>query len=320
LPLLAAELPGKDRALPGIGGRGAFQNLRALPVYHLSSMTSHVSAAPAVQRVPRDVAGWAALFDVATLPVLAQTAATLEAARANEDAVDAHLLAETISADPLMTIKLLSHLGHLRRGREGSEPETVTAALVMLGIPPFFRHFGPQGAVEDLLADQPDALDGFRAVLRRSHRAANFATGFAVQRLDHDVAVIHSAALLHDFAELLLWLHAPRLAQEILQRQQADPGLRSVDVQRTLLRVTLPELQHELMLRWRLPKLLSHIADDSRHNDSAQVRNVLLAVRLARHTAAGWDNAALPDDVRDIADLLHLGHEPTLQIIRSIDA
>ncbi len=99
-------------------------------------------------RVPRDVAGWVSAFDLTAVPVLADTAATIEDLRAHEDGVDAHVLAEAISVDPLMTLKLLAHVGHLRRGRDGGEPETVTAALVMLGIPPFFRAFGPQEAVE----------------------------------------------------------------------------------------------------------------------------------------------------------------------------
>ena len=37
---------------------------------------------------------------------------------------------------------------------------------------------------------------------------------------------------------------------------------------------------------------------------------MLLAVRLARHTAGGWDNAALPDDIADIAALLNLRTAP----------
>ena len=282
-------------------------------------MSQPATADSSLAGCPRDLAGWSAGFDVASLPILDETALILEAARSNEDAVDAHLLAESIAVDPLMTLKLLAHLGYLRRGREGGEPETVTAALVMLGIPPFFHHFGPQHSVESHLAAQPWALEGFIAVLRRSHRAANFATAFAVQRLDHDVAVIHSAALLHDFAELLLWLKWPVLARELASRLSADPTLRSADAQRELLGTTLPEVQHALMLRWRLPQLLSQIADDSRHNDSAQVRNVLLAVRLARHTSNGWDNAALPDDIHDVAALLHLGLEPTERLLREID-
>jgi HD-like signal output (HDOD) protein len=273
-----------------------------------------------IAKAPRDAAGWAAQFDPASLPVLDETAAQLEGLRACEDAVDAHLLAEIIATDPLMTLKLLAHVGRLRRGREGSDAETVTAALVMLGIPPFFRAFGPQETVEQRLADHPDAIDGFRAVLRRSHRAANFALGFAVHRLDHDAAVIHEAALLHDFAELLLWLRAPDLALEITRRQAADPALRSAAVQRELLHVELPELQNLLMKQWRLPALLVDITDDKRHNDSLQVRNVLLAIRVARHTAHGWDNAALPDDITEIAALLHLGLDPTRKLLLEIDA
>jgi hypothetical protein len=51
----------------------------------------------------------------------------------------------------------------------------------------------------------PEALAGVRAVLRRAHRAAAFALGFAAHRLDPDAAVIHEATLLHNFAEVLLW-------------------------------------------------------------------------------------------------------------------
>jgi HD-like signal output (HDOD) protein len=273
-------------------------------------------------RAPRDVAGWTALFDYARLPVLAATAATLEDLRPNEEVVDARLLAEAISNDPLMTLKLLAHVARLRRGRgrEGSDTETVTAALVMLGIPPFFNAFGPQDTVEERLASQPAALEGFRSVLRRSSRAARFAIGFAVHRLDHDASIIYEAALLHDFAELLLWLCAPTLALEIAARQKADPALRSGTVQRELLHVELAELQHALMIAWRLPSLLVEITDDHARAVTTQVRNVQLAIRVARHSAQGWSNPALPDDLREIGAMLQLGPEPTQRLLLEIDA
>ncbi len=273
---------------------------------------------------PPTLAAWVGCFDPARLPVLAETAEMLEALRAREDAVDARLLAEVVSADPLLTLKLLAHVAALRRsrdsdGEERSDTETVTAALVLLGIGPFFRAFGRQDSVEDALADEPDALAGFRAVLRRSHRAANFAIGFAAHRLDHDAPVIHGAALLHDFGELLLWLHAPALAVAIARAQSADATLRSACVQREVLHIELADLQHALMQSWHLPALLVQISDD-RHADTAQVRNVLLAIRVARHSSGGWDNPALPDDVAEIADLLQMGNEPTWRLLRDIDA
>lgn len=273
-----------------------------------------------ITRAPRDVHGWAGLFDYQALPVLARTAAALEEFRAMEDAVDAHMLAETINTDPLMTLKLLAHVAHLRRGREGSEVETVTEALVMLGIPPFFNAFGPQEAAEDRLDGLPAAQAGFERVLRRSHRAARFAIGFAVHRLDHDAALIHEAALLHDFAELLLWLHAPSLALRIAQAQADDPTLRSATVQQTVLNAELVDVQHALMQRWRLPTMLVRITDDHAQQMTTQLRNVMLAIRVARHSADGWDNAALPDDVREVAELLQLSPDAAGRLLHEIDA
>ena len=273
-----------------------------------------------ITRAPRDVAAWSALFDLQRLPVLESTAAALEEMRVMEDGVDAHMLADAVVSDPLMTLKLLAHVAHLRRGRDGGEVETVTQALVMLGIPPFFRAFGPQQTPQAWLAGQPEALAGFEAVLSRSHRAARFAMGFAVHRMDHDAPVIHEAALLHDFAELLLWLHAPALALQIAGLQAADNTLRSAVAQQAVLNTDLAALQHALMLAWRLPSLLVRITDNHSKEPTSQVRNVLLAIAVARHSALGWDNAALPDDVRSVAALLHLSQDAALRLLREIDS
>ncbi len=277
------------------------------------------SVAPFVTKAPRDLAAWAALFDHADLPVLATTAEALAELAANEDAVDAHMLADAIVDDPLMTIKVLAHVAQLRRGREGSDTETVTEALVMMGIPPFFRAFSALPVVEDLLAEHPAARAGFRRVLRRARRAARFSMGFAVHRMDHDAAVLHEAALLHDFAELLLWLRAPALATVIEERQLGDPTLRSAAVQREVLHVELDELEHALMQRWRLPALLVQISDGHARHATAQVRNVQLALRVARHSALDWDNAALPDDLHDIAALLNISPDAADRLLRDID-
>lgn len=272
-----------------------------------------------ITKAPRDLAGWVALFDHSALPALAATVEALQELGENEDAVDAHLLADSVVNDPLMTIKVLAHVAHLRRGRGGGDTETVTEALVMLGIPPFFRAFGALGAAEARLAEQGAALDGFCRVLRRSRRAARFAMGFAVHRMDHDAAVLHEAALLHDFAELLLWLRAPALAFEIQRRQAVDSTLRSTVVQREVLNIELDELEHALMLKWRLPSLLVEMTDEHATKVTPQVRNVQLAIRVARHSALGWDNAAMPDDIRDVAQLLNMSGDAAIRLLREID-
>ena len=275
------------------------------------------SPSPALTQPLRDLAAWTAHFRSAEIPVLAQTAEALEALRINEDDVDANGIGEMISGDPLMTLKVLAHSSAQRGSRVVTDTETVTAALVMMGISPFFGSFGLQPTVEDRLRDEPEALAGLNQTLQRAHRSANFALGFAVHRMDHDSAVIHAAALLHDFAEMLLWCHAPTLALRIQQAQRADAALRSSAAQLEVLNIDLMDLQQSLMKAWRLPELLIRISDD-RHAEHPSVRSVALAVRLARHTAQGWDNAALPDDVNDIAQLLNLSQAATLQLVREI--
>ena len=269
---------------------------------------------------PGGVEGWLRAVDAASLPVLTETAVTLADWQANEDAVDAHGLAEVVAADPLMTLKLLAHVGALLRHRDAVEAETVTAALLMLGVPPFFRAFPDLQTAEQRLAGQPEALAGFEAVLRRSHRAARFAIGFAVHRMDHDAPLIHEAALLHDCAELLLWLQAPALALRIARAQAADPALRSAVAQQEVLGFTLAQLQHALLLRWRLPSMLVQLTDDQARHSTPQLRNVLLAIRVARHSTQGWDNPALPDDVTEIAALLQLSADATWRLLQDIDA
>ena len=160
--------------------------------------------------------------------------------------------------------------------------------------------------------------EGVNNVLRRAHRASRFAFSFAVHRMDLDAAVIHEAALLHDFAEMLLWCHAPALALRIRAMQQADPALRSTAAQQAVLNITLADLQHELMKAWALPDLLIRITDDRQARHSS-VQSVVLAIRLARHTAEGWDNPAVPDDITEIAQLLNLSPDAALQFVNKVD-
>ena len=95
--------------------------------------------------------------------------------------------------------------------------------------------------------------------------------------------------------------------------------MRSAAVQLELLHAELNDVQHALMQCWRLPEILVRITDD-RHAAHPQVRTVLLAIRVARHSMHGWENAAIPDDVRDIGALLMLNAESARQLLLGIDA
>jgi len=275
------------------------------PVTYLKTALAHIGA-------------WSHYFLHAEIPVLASTAAALEELRIREDDVDANMLTSVIQADPLMTLKVLSFAAGLRKPSNATQTESITTSLVLMGITPFFRRFGPQRTVEDWLADQPEARQGLQTLLRRAERAGLFALAFAVHRGDADATVIHQAAFLNDFAEMLVWLHAPVLAVKIRDAQAADSTLRSSLIQKEVLGVEMADLRQALMKLWHLPELLINISDN-RHAERSNVKCVVLAVRLARHTAVGWENAAIPDDVEEIAQLLNGSLRATLGFLHKVD-
>ena len=244
----------------------------------------------------KDLTAWVRYFASAEVPVRADTAAALEALRPVDEDLSEHLspaqLAEVLAGDPLMVVKLMAHVAARKRQRdENAMPETVTTMLVMAGVAPFFRHFGPQPTVEGWLQDQPEALQALQALYRRSERAGRFALAIAVHRADPDAPVIQQSACLQDFAAMLMWCHAPALMLRIHVAQQADATLRSAHIQRQVLNVDLEQLRQALLAHWHVPDW--------------HVQTVQVAARLARHTEQGWDNAALPDDIQDIAQLVH---------------
>lgn len=281
-------------------------------------MTSSMPAPGEIVRPLADLSAWIRHFRSAEIPVLRETAEAIEALRANEDATDANSIGEMIGGDPLMTLKILIYASAHRSRRVETGVETVIAALVMMGIPPFFRAFSNQAAVEDRLGHDTDALAGVGRVLQRAHRGARFALAFAIHRTDPNAATIHAAALLQEFAELLLWCHAPGLALAIQKIQRDDATIRSSAAQHQVLNIDLATLQESLISAWQLPRLLSETGREP-HAGNTGTRTVALSARLARHTADGWDNAAVPDDIAEIAELLNLSVAATSHLAMGID-
>ena len=239
-------------------------------------MTSSMPAPAEIVRPFADLSAWIRHFRAAEIPVLRETVDAIEALCANEDATDANSIGEMISGDPLMTLKIFVYAAAHRSKRVETGVETVIAALVMMGIPPFFRAFADQVALEDRLGHDADALAGIGRVLQRAHRGARFALGFAIHRTDPNAATIHAAALLHEFAELLLWCHAPALALAIEKIQRDDPTVRSSAAQLQVLNIDLANLQEALISAWQLPRLLSETGREPQAGNTG-ARTVALA-------------------------------------------
>lgn len=259
-----------------------------------------------------DLESWVSFFSEAQLPVLRHTVHELDQLRENAENVNGRILAGIILRDPLMALRVLAYIESNRRKSQTTDITTIERALMMIGITPFFRDFDQLPLVEDQLKPHPKALLGLLKVFTRARKAAHWAREWAILRHDLDVDEITIAALLHDFPEILMWCFAPTLAVQVRETQLSDRSLRSVNVQTEVYGIALYQLKAELVKTWRLPGLLSMLMSDE-NADNPRVRNVKLAVDLARHSANGWDDAALPDDFKAIEELIHIGHDHLLQ-------
>ncbi len=262
----------------------------------------------------QDIDAWVQFFSDHCLPVLRVTKRRLNEMREDLDNVDARELARLILLDPIMTVRVMAFIQPMRGRSLQRDITTIASAVMMSGIEPFFRHFEELPTIEDMLKGQdPHALLGVLQIIRRAQRAAEYAHDWAIWRHDINMEEVRSAALLHDLAEILVWCFSPKLGLDIRAQQVANPTMRSADAQmNTLQGITFQDIQMALCRVWHLPELLQTLIDDA-NATHPRVRNVTLAVRLARHSANGWDDPALPDDYTDIGQLLNLSPEAVRQ-------
>ena len=268
---------------------------------------------------PKSMADWLAFLGQADIPVLKHTARELERLRADEALLDARSIANVVTDDPLMTVKLLRYMQTHKHRNQKYELVDVKQALLMMGLDTFFREVPAAPIAEDVLRGHLDALVHLLHTVRRAQRSALYAFDWALRLHDLHAEEVHVSALLTHVAEMLMWCFNPGQMLEIRKRQEADKTLRSADVQKRVLGFTGMDLQRQLAIEWHFPALLKNLMDPAQAK-TTRVRNVMLAANLARHTAQRWDDAALPDDYREIAALLRMEPEKVMALVKASPA
>jgi HD-like signal output (HDOD) protein len=263
----------------------------------------------------QDLETWLLFFSGADLPVLRHTARKLDEMREKIDRVNGRDVANVVLQDPLMTVKVLTYIQPFAGKSLRSEITTIASAVMMVGVEPFFEKFKDLITVEHMLKTEPQAMLGTLQLIRRVQRAAHYAREWAMWRQDINVEEVTIATLLHDLTEILLWCFAPKLAIDIRDLQKNDRSLRSTAAQEQVLGIQLIDLQLALCRAWHLPQLLSNLMDPAQA-DQPRIRNVLLATDLARHSANGWNDAALPDDFIALEKLLRLNRDSLIERLK----
>jgi HD-like signal output (HDOD) protein len=262
----------------------------------------------------KSLAQWLIFLEDAEIPVLKHTAREIARLRQDEDNLGARDVATVILQDPMMAARLLRYLQTHKHKNQSRELVQIEQTLLMMGISRFFDVIKPEPTVEEALRGHLDALVELLHVVHRAHRAANYAFDWALRLHDLHAEDVRIAALLHGLAEILMWCFSPAEMLQIRAMQKADKTLRSKDAQQQVLGFTLHDLHLAVTQAWELPELLVHLMDDAQA-DNRRLKNVKFAVDLARHSANGWDDAALPDDYAGIAELLRVPVEEVMGLV-----
>jgi HD-like signal output (HDOD) protein len=260
----------------------------------------------------KDIHTWISFIRNVEIPVLKYTAREIARLKEDEGNLSARAISSAVLNDPMMVFRVLSFSQNHRGKKQLQDLVQADQAILMMGTTSFFKNLSPNILVEDMLKTNLPALMHLLKLVRRAHQAAHFAADWATHLADLHAEEVRTAALLHDLSEMLMWCFAPDEMNTIFAMQQADKSLRSALEE--VLGFKLIDFQKELVEAFQLPPLLSKLMQDSASSEQ-RARNVTLAVNLARHSANGWDDAALPDDYRDIAELLRMDVAKVMRIV-----
>lgn len=257
---------------------------------------------------------WVDHFKTIEVPVLRHTAHQLDELHETAETINTRKLAAIIEHDPLMTLRVFQYMQAHRSSSQSADITSIERSLVMIGTHNFYDSIQNPPIIEQQLKGYPKAMLGLLKLIARSRNASQWARDWALHRQNVSFGEIAMAALLHDLVEILMWCFAPNLAIQAKERLANEPGRRTSQVQQEVFGASLDEIAVELITHWGLPPLLCSLMNPA-DAETANVRNVVLAVNLARHSANGWNDAALPDDYRAIETLLHIGHSNLLERI-----
>lgn len=264
--------------------------------------------------IANDIKAWIEFIRSTDIPVLKHTARALARLHEDEEKLSARAISAAIVNDPMMVFRVLSYLQKHKGKQQLQDIHQAEQAILMMGTTSFYLNLSPRVLVEDTLKNNLTAMTHLLRLIRRTLRAAHFAAEWATHLTDMHAEEVRTATLLYDLAEMLMWCFAPDKMNAICAMQHADKSIRSITAQQEVLGFKLHDLQIELVEAFQLPPLLSKLMQDSASGEQ-RVRNVTLAVNLARHSANGWDDAALPDDYRDISELLRMDIDRVMRLV-----
>jgi HD-like signal output (HDOD) protein len=208
---------------------------------------------------------------------------------------------DIILKDPGLALHTLQQLHAATSKPLQTEISSMAQATMLLGMERVKQL--PQGLpeLEDTL--QGRARTGFTRASCRAFHAAFQAWDWAHIKDEHAPEEILLAALLHDVAEMALWVVVPD-KMHLMRKLIFKDRLHTDEAQYIALGESLEHFSREIAARWQLPSLV-HDALRPENARNPRVHGVMLAVQLGRAAERGWHTEKMHSTLELIA--AHLG-------------
>lgn len=208
---------------------------------------------------------------------------------------------DIILKDPGLALHTLQQLHVATAKPLQTEISSMTQATMLLGMERAKKL--PQGLPELENTLRGRARTGFTRAACRAFHAAFQAWDWAHIKDEHTPEEILLATLLHDVAEMALWVVAPD-KMHLMRKLIFKDRLHTDEAQYIALGESLEHFGRKITTRWHLPPLVhGALRPENAHNP--RVRGVMLAVQLGRAAERGWHTEKMQSTLKLIAE--HLG-------------
>ncbi|MBV1774889.1 HDOD domain-containing protein [Burkholderiaceae bacterium DAT-1] len=258
---------------------------------------------------------WVSYLSVCDIPMLQYTQIELSRCQSEIDEISIDNISDILYHDALAILRLSRHAQHITPRHLQNEVTTVSKCLMISGLLPSIRILTKSTSLDQHYLKNSFSTTHANELLQRAYLAGSCAQALADRRNDIDSHEVRTAAVLHDVAELLIACYAPKVLHRVHELQTNDRMLRSKVAQKRVFGITFQELEMALIEEWRLPRILQQLIDSS-NEANPRVRTVRWATNAARHLSTAWNDAALPDDYKEGADIANISPESCADMTR----
>lgn len=258
----------------------------------------------------RKLDSWVKKLSTQSMPVLNNVIMEINKMSGSEDA-DANRLAEVILKDPNLTSHVLRVANSVQYNYSHSAINTVSRAVVLIGLKGMRAICISLLVLESLLKDKPK--ERVLQLIAQGFHAATQARNLISKIDDHDTEEVFIAALLYNLGEMAFW--ASEDIDEENQALMSEDPLKRKEAMDEVLGTSFKAITRELAKTWSLGDTLEQALFPSAH-PTAKIQAIISGERLSRAALFGWESPQVEKVLGEVARFVGTSEEQAMKMVK----